>query len=152
MDFLYKDRITLATFAGSISAIIANLILYMINLVIPGQNINMPELTIEIFINIENYTLLLKILGVIWSTIIGGTYAIIYIIALDLTGWKHLWLKSLAIVSGAWLLGAGPAIKLMGLAQGIRDEPLSVIAFYIAHLCFATVLYLFVKSFGKPNS
>lgn len=113
---ILKDRIILASFSGVISALLANLTLYLINLRLPGKNINMPELTVEIFLNIHDYTIVHIILGLIWSTVVGGIYALAYLVALDLTGWKNLWLKSIIVISGLWLVGAGTAIKIMGLA------------------------------------
>ena len=146
---IYKDRIILASFSGLLSALLANLTLYLINLWLPGKNINMPELTVEIFLNIHNYTNVHIVLGLIWSTVVGGIYALAYLIALDLTGWKNLWLKSIIVISGLWLVGAGTAIKMMGLAEYVRDEPLSILAFYVAHLFFASYLFAFVKRYGK---
>ena len=148
---MFKDRIILAGFAGIISALLANLTLYLINLMLPGENINMPQLTVEIFLNVNNYTIIHSLLGLIWSTIVGGIYALAYLIVLDLSGWKHLWIKSIMVISGLWLTGAGPAMKLLGLAQGIRTEPLSLLAFFAAHLFFASYLYILVKRYGKKK-
>lgn len=148
---MYKDRLILATFAGVIAALLANLTLYAINLMIPGDNINMPQLTVEIFLNIENYDFIHKLLGTVWSTIIGGSYALAYLIALDLSGWNNMWLKAIIVVSGLWLLGAGFMINLIDLGHYVRDEPLSILAFFVAHLLFATYLYLLIKSFGKEK-
>ena len=146
---MIKDRLLLAAFSGFVAALLANLTLYLINLIIPGQNINMPQITVEIFLTITDYTPIHNLMGVIWSTIVGGSYALVYLIALDLTGWNNLWLKSIIIISGAWLLGAGFVMNIMNLAQGVRDEPFSIFAFFIAHLFFATYLYLMVKCFGE---
>lgn len=146
---MIKDRLLLAAFAGSIAAQLANLTLYLINLIIPGQNINMPQVTVEIFLNITEYTSVHNILGVIWSTIVGGSYALLFLVALDLTGWNNLWIKSIIVVSGAWLLGAGFIIRIMDLAQVVRYEPVSILAFFVAHLFFATYLYLLVKYCGE---
>lgn len=112
----------------------------------------MTILAVEIFLNTDNYTLIHAILGIIWSAVVGGTYALIYLIALDLTGWNNLWLKAIVTINALWLLGAGFVIKLLQLAQEVRDEPLSISAFYLAHLFFATFLYLFIKYFaGKKE-
>lgn len=146
---ILKDRIVLASFSGVISALLANLTLYLINLRLPGKNINMPELTVEIFLNIQHYTIVHIVLGLIWSTVVGGIYALAYLITLDLTGWKNLWLKSIVVISGLWLVGAGVAIKIMGLAEYVRDEPLSILAFFVAHLFFASYLFVLVKRYGK---
>jgi len=146
---LIKDRLLLAALSGFIAALMANLTLYLFNLLIPGQNINMPQVTAEIFLNISEYTPVHNILGVIWSTIVGGTYALLYLVALDLTGWNNLWIKSIFVISGAWLLLAGSAIRIMDLAEAVRYEPVSMLAFFVAHLFFATYLYLMVKYCGE---
>ncbi|MDO9536330.1 MAG: hypothetical protein Q7J85_13640 [Bacillota bacterium] len=145
---MLKDRLLLGGFAGIIAALLANLTLYFMNIFIPGQNINMPEVTTEIFLNVSSYTLTHQVLGVIWSTVVGSVYAIFYLITLDLTGWNNLWLKSMMVITGLWLMGAGFIMKLLELAQGVRDYPLSILAFFIAHLFFATYLYFFVKKYG----
>jgi len=144
---MLKDRILLAAFSGIIAALLANLTLYVMNLFIPGQNINMPQVAAEIFLNMSSITLTHQILGVIWSTVVGGAYALIYLIALDLTGWNNLWVKSIIVITGLWL-GAGFVMRIMELAQGVRDYPLSILAFFIAHLFFATYLYLLVNKYG----
>lgn len=147
----YKDRIIIASFSGAISALLADLSLYLINLTLPGQNINMTELTVEIFLDVHEYTIIHQILGLIWSTFVGGIYALVYLIALDLTSWKNLWLKSIIVISGLWLIGAGTAMKVMRLAENVRNEPLSILAFFVAHLLFATYLFVFVKSYGTKE-
>jgi hypothetical protein len=146
---MIKDRLLLAALSGFIAALMANLTLYLFNLLLPGQNINMPQVTVEIFLNINEYTPVHNILGVIWSTIVGGTYALLYLVALDLTGWNNLWIKSIFVISGAWLLLAGFAMRIMNLAVAVRNEPASILAFFVAHLFFATYLYLMVKYCGK---
>jgi len=145
----FKDRVILASFAGINSALLANLSLYLMNLALPGKNINMPQLTVEIFLNVDHYTVVHIVLGIIWSTIVGGVYALSYLIVLDFTGWKNLWIKSIAVICSLWLLGAGAAMKIMRLAEDVRDEPLSILAFFLAHLLFASYLFIFVKRFGK---
>ncbi len=144
-----NDRLLLAGLAGSISALAADISLYLINLLIPGHNINMPELTLNLFLNTGSYSILEIILGVIWSTVIGGTYAFIYLIILDRTGWNNLYLKAVIVINATWLLGAGFAIKLLELADYVRDDPLSITAFYIAHILFASYLYIVVKKIPK---
>lgn len=144
-----KDRLLLSTFAGFLAAIGAVISLYCINLYLPEPTVNMPQITLEIFLNINNYSLLQKILGLVWSTVVGGTYALLYIITLDITGWKNLWLKALIVVNGIWLLGAGFFIRLLNIAPQIRNETWSIAAFYIAHLLFATYLYLLVNTIGE---
>jgi hypothetical protein len=148
---MIRDRLLLAAFSGFIAAILANITLYVINQNIPGPTLNMPQLTVEIFLTVTEYTIIHEILGIIWSTIVGSTYALIYLIALDLTGWHNLWLKAILVISAAWLLGAGFVMRLMDLAVGTRDAPLSMLAFFVAHLFFATYLYLLVRRYGKPG-
>ena len=148
---MIKDRLLLASFCGFIAALLANLTLYLINLIIPGPTINMPQLTAEIFLSIVDYTVIHKILGLIWSTVVGATYALLYLIALDLTGWNNLWLKGIMVISAVWLLGAGFVMRTMDLATNIRYEPLSVLSFFVAHLFFATYLFLLVKHYGQSK-
>ncbi len=148
---IINDRMLLAAFSGFIAALLANVTLYIINLTLPGPTINMPQLTVEIFLAVNNYTIIHEILGIIWSTVVGGTYALLYLIALDLTGWHYLWLKSIIVISAAWLLGAGFVMRMMELAVNTRHEPLSILAFFVAHLFFATYLYLLVNQYGKPG-
>ncbi|WP_366922669.1 hypothetical protein MFMK1_003144 [Metallumcola ferriviriculae] len=148
--FKINDRLLLAAFAGFIAALAANLSLYLINQAIIGQNVNMPQVTLGIFLNNEvTNSLLIKVLGVIWSTIVGGVYSLLYLVALELTGWNNLWLKAIIVVNGTWLLGAGFMMNLLNITNYTRDEPLSIAAFYIAHMLFATYLYLLVDNFGQ---
>jgi hypothetical protein len=145
---MLKDRLLLAAFSGIIASLLANLTLYLMNLFIPGQNINMPQVAAEIFLNMSSITLTHQVLGAIWSTVVGAAYALIYLIALDLTGWNNLWVKSIIVITGLWLMGAGFVMRVMELAQGVRDYPLSILAFFMAHLFFATYLYFLVKKYG----
>ena len=150
--FKINDRLLLAAFAGFIAALAANLSLYLINQAITGQNVNMPQVTLGIFLNNEvTNSLLIKVLGVIWSTIVGGGYSILYLVALELTGWNNLWLKAIIVVNGTWLLGAGFMMNLLNITSYTRNEPLSIAAFYIAHMLFATYLYLLVDNFGQQH-
>ena len=97
-----------AAIAGAAAAVLANLTLHLINLLfINGQTINMPQLSVEFFLNIDNYTLLHKILGFFFSLVVGGTYALVYLIILEKTGWNNLWIKAVIVVSGLWLLAGG---------------------------------------------
>ncbi len=140
----------LATFSGVIAALLANITLFIINLTIPGPTINMPQLTVEIFLDVTEYTTIHQILGFIWSTVVGSAYALIYLIALDLTGWHNLLLKAIIIINAVWLLGAGFVMRTMELAVNIRHEPLAILAFFVAHLFFSTYVYLLVNKYGKP--
>lgn len=141
-----KDLLLKAAITGAAAAILANLTLYLINLLlIDGKTINMPQLSVEFFLAIDNYTLLHKIMGFIWSLVVGGAYAFVYLILLNKTGWNNLWIKAIIVVSGLWLFAGGFAFRVMEVGQYVRGEPLSVLAFFIAHLCFATYLYYFVR-------
>lgn len=153
-NFKIKDRLLLSSFSGGLAAIAANFFLYGVNLFLPGDTINMPELTADIFLNIDpkNITVITRILGFIWSMTIGGIYSLLYIITLDLTGWNNLTIKSVLVILAGWLLGAGSLIKLMSLVQYTRNEPLSIAAFFIAHIFFAIILSLIVKYVGAKNS
>lgn len=143
---MYKEDLLLkAAISGTAAAVLANLTLYLINLFISGQTINMPQLSVEFFLTINNYTLLHKIMGFTWSLVVGGTYAFIYLIILEKTGWNNLWIKAIIVISGLWLLGGGFVMRVMEVGQYVRGEPLSVLAFYIAHLFFATYLSYFVS-------
>ena len=148
---MIKDRLLLAAFSGFLAALAANLSLYLINQVIPGQNINMPQLTVNIFMDIQSYSFVKNILGVIWSTVVGGIYALVYVIALDYSGWRHLWLNAIIIVNGGWFVGPGLIARLLNLAPFLRYEPLSVSAFYAAHLLFATYLFFLVSIYGSET-
>ena len=150
--FKINDRLLLASFAGFIAALAADLSLYLINQAITGQNVNMPQVTLGIFLNNEvTNSFLIKVLGVIWSTIVGGGYSILYLVALELTGWNNLWLKAIIVVNGTWLLGAGFMMNLLNITSYTRNEPLSIAAFYSAHMLFATYLYLLVDNFGQQH-
>ena len=151
--FKIKDKLILVAVAGFIAALGAELTLYLFNLVIPGQNVNMPRVTLEIFLNAgAAQSTLIQIMGVLWSTIIGGTYALIYLVALELTGWKNLWLKSLIVINGIWLLGAGFVMNLLNITAYTRVEPLSVVTFYVAHLAFATYLSILFGKLGQQSA
>ncbi len=148
-----KDRFILSSITGTIAALFADLFLYIINLFIPGNNINMPGLTLELFLNIDpnNFDTVSQILGFVWSLIVGAVYAFIFIILLDITGWNNLLTKSFMLVLNLWLLGAGTLIRLLDLADYVRDEPMSIAAFFIAHLFFALLLAYLTKYFGIPK-
>jgi len=110
-----------------------------------GPTINMPQLSVEFFLNIDDYTVLHKIMGFIWSLVVGGAYAFIYLIILQKTGLNNLWIKAIIVISGLWLLVGGFVIRVAEVGQYVRGEPLSVLAFFIAHLCFALYLSYFVS-------
>lgn len=146
-----KDRLLLASFVGGIAAIAANLFLYAINFFLPGQNINMPELTAEIFLRFDpaNVPAIVRSLGFIWSMVVGGIYSFLNIMILDWTGWRLIMVKTVIVILGAWLIIAGSIIKLLSLAYYVSDEPWSIAAFFIAHLFFAFILSLLTKRFGS---
>ena len=146
-----EDRLLLAALTGTIAAVAANLFLYIINLFLPGKTLNMPQLTLEIFLNIASYTILQRILGFVWSLVIGGIYAFIYLMVLDWTGWRHPLLKAVFVVSGMWLAMAGLVMKLLNLAVETRDNPLAIGAFYVAHIFFALVVALLVLRVGEQD-
>lgn len=145
-----KDRLILSAFNGGISAIIANLFLYSVNAFLHGYTINMPETTAEFFIKInpDHIGFLTRALGFMWSMIVGGFYALLYIISLELTGWDYMVIKALIVVSGGWLIGVGLTMKLLSVAHYTRNEPVSIAAFFVAHLVFATSLGLMTKKIG----
>lgn len=151
MFSLIKDRLLLACFAGVIGTLAAVLSLFLLNLLIPGKTINMTQITYEIFLNPATYPFYIKLLTIVWSTIVGGVYALVYIAALDFTGWDYALLKAFIIVNGAWLFGTGFIMKLLNLTQFVRTEPLSLAVFYVAHLLFAFYLYFLVAKFGNPK-
>lgn len=152
-DILKEDRLLLAAFAGFIAALGANLSLYLMNRWLPGHNVNMPQVALEMFLDSKvSYSFVTSILGVIWSTVVGGTYALIYLAALDLTGWNNLWLKAIIIVNGTWFFGAGLLMHFLHLTVYTHNEPLSVAAFYVAHLLFATFLSFIVIMIGQERS
>ena len=105
----------------------------------------MPQLSVEFYLNIDNYTLLLQAIGLIWSLVFGAIYAFIYLLVLENTGWNNLWIKSIFTISMIWLLFGGFVIRVMEIGQHVRNEPLSVLALYVAHLFFATFLSFFVS-------
>ncbi len=146
-----KDPLLLSMFSGSIAAIAANLFLYTINYFLPGDNINMPELTAEIFLKVvpENIDIITRTLGFIWSMIVGGIYSIVYIITLYITEWNWFTTKAILVILGEWLVGAGTVMSLLTIGFYTRDEPASIAAFFIAHIFFAIILSLLVKRFGE---
>lgn len=148
-----KDRMLLASFTGGISAALADLFLYILNQFIPGDNINMPLLTAEFFLTITpgKVDLLTDIMGFIWSLVIGGIYAIIYVIILDLTGWEQMIIKALVVIFGVWIVLAGFFMRLLSLGQYVRDEPLSIAAFFVAHLFFSIILAILTKRLGSER-
>ena len=148
-----KDRLVLASFVGGIAAIAANLFLYLINFFLPGHNINMPELTTEIFLKFDpaNIPTIIRILGFIWSMVVGGIYSFLNIMMLDWTGWRLIMVKTVIVILGAWLIIAGSVIKSLSLAEYVSDEPWSIASFFIAHIFFAVVLSLLTKHFGSSD-
>lgn len=148
-----KDRLLLASVSGGLAAAIADLFLYILNNFIPGDNINMPELTAEFFLAVipGEMDLLTTIMGFIWSLVIGGIYAIIYIKTLDFTGWDKPITKSIIVILGIWILIAGFFMKLLSLSQYVRDEPVSILAFFIAHIFFSIILAIFTKRFAREK-
>lgn len=150
LGFRIKDRLILSAFNGGIAAIIANLFLYGVNMFLPGYTINMPETTAEFFLKIDpgHIGILTRTLGFIWSMVVGGFYSLLYIISLELTGWDYLVIKALIVVSGGWLIGVGLTMKLVSIGQYTRGEPLSIAAFFVAHLVFAVSLGFLTKKIG----
>lgn len=148
-----KDRLLLGAFCGGLSAIVANLFLYGVNSFLPGYTINMPEATAEFFLNVDpdRIDIITRILGFIWSMIVGGFYSILYLVALDLTGWTNLIAKAIIVVSNGWLIGIGFIFKQLKIGQYARNEPLSIAAFFVAHIVFAITLSLLVKRSGVPR-
>lgn len=146
-----KDRLILSAFNGGIAAIIANLFLYTVNMFISGYTINMPEVTAEFFLTIEpnHIDIITRTLGFIWSMLVGGVYGLLYIIALELTGWEYMLSKALIVVSGGWLIGVGLTMKLLSIAQYTRGMPLSITMFFVAHLVFAISLGLLTKKIAE---
>lgn len=140
-----KDLLLKAAVSGAAAAMLANLTLYLMNLFISGPTINMPQLAVEFFLSIDNYSLPHHLLGFAWSLVVGGIYSFIYLVILEKTGWNNLWVKALIVISGLWLLGGGFVIRVTEVGQYVREEPLAIAAFFIAHLFFATYLSYFVN-------
>ncbi|MBS3946906.1 MAG: hypothetical protein KGZ57_01195 [Dethiobacter sp.] len=149
MSIKIKDRLLLAALCGPLAAACANLFLFAVNLFLPGKTVNMPQVTLEIFLIVGSYTALQRVLGFIWSLVIGGAYTFVYVLVLDWTGWRHLWLKALVVVNASWLFMAGYVMNSLALAVETRHEPLSIAAFFVAHIFFATVMALLVIKFGE---
>ncbi len=147
---MINDRLLLACFTGFIGSLAGLLSLHLLNLLIPGITLNMNQITLEFFLNPAPYPFYINLLTIVWSTIVGGVYALIYIATLDYTGWNNALLKAFIIVNGMWLFGTGFVMKLLNLTQFVRTEPLSIAAFYIGHLLFAFYLYFLVTKFGTP--
>lgn len=111
-----NDRIILTIFTGSISALTANIFGYLSRL-IHESTIIMPEVALQVFTKSSEMAILGLIIGNLWSFIVGGIHALLFISVLDYTGWRHLWWKSFAITNGGWLLGTGPVLQLLGIAK-----------------------------------
>lgn len=148
-----KDRLLLSSFTGGLAAILSIFFQYVLNFFLPGQNINMPELTVEVFLKFDptHIPIITRILGFIWSIVVGVIYAFLYILALDLTGWRWLTVKAIVSILAIWLILTGIIMKLLSLAEYVRNEPMSIGAFFIGHIFFAIILSLLAKNFGSAD-
>lgn len=149
--FRIKDRLVLVVIAGFLAAIPGMITLHLLNFVFPGRYINMPLISLEVFLNVTPLSTLKIILGIISTFVISGFYALIYMVALDLTGWKYMLIKAFSILNGGWFLFANGVMRLLNIGTVYRDEPLSISAFYLAHLFYAFYLYLTFKLFGTQE-
>ncbi len=145
-----EDRVILMLLAGAVSAAIANTFGYLTKLLYP-PTIVMPEVAAELFVHPEQTRTVLGIIfGNLWSYSVGGLHAVIYVFTLDLTGWRHFWLKSFAVTNIGWLLGVGLIFQGLGIATRVHDNILSVVLFYGAHLVYLTVSADIVSKLGVP--
>lgn len=149
--FKIQDRVLLAILTGSVSAQIANLFGYLSKLIYE-PTVVMPEAVIEIFTRLSHVeTPLGIILGNLWSYMVGGLHAVAYLLVLDLTGWRYLWLKSLAVTSMGWIMGVGVLFRWLGLASAHLRDIHSLAFFFLAHLVYASVSALIAGRVGVPK-
>ena len=146
-----NDRLLLSSFIGSLAAIASIFFFFFFNYFLPGQNINMPELTAEVYLKFDpaQIPIIIRILGFIWSLVVGIIYSFLYIVALDLTGWRWLTLKAIATILTMWLILTGVIMKSLSLGEYVSNEPLSIGAFFVGHIFFAFVLSFLANRFGS---
>ncbi len=147
---LIEDRVILMLLTGAVSAAIANTFGYLTKLLYP-PTIVMPQVAAEFFVHPEQARTVLGIIfGNLWSYSVGGLHAVVYVFTLDLTGWRHFWLKSFAVTNIGWLLGVGMIFQGLQIATRIQGDILSVVLFYGAHLVYLTTSAYIVSKLGVP--
>ena len=146
-----KDKIVLAILTGTIAAAIANAFGYFTKWLYP-KTVVMPEVAAELFVKAQHiHNFLGIVFGNLLSFIVGGLYATALIFILDLTGWRFIWWKSLAVASTGFLIGVGLLFKALNIAYWSRNYVLSPILFYGAHLVYLTIAAFIVGRYGVPN-
>ena len=148
--FRISDRVILVLLSGTISAAIANIFGY-ISKFFYNPTIIMPEAAGELFIRPDQFnTLLGLVFGNMMSFGMGGLHAFAFVTILDITGWRHFWLKSFAVTNLGWLAVVGMLFRVLGVASKTNPELLSSVLFYGAHLVYLTVSAFIISRYGVP--
>lgn len=144
-----SDRIVLMVLSGSVSAAIANSFGYFTKFIYK-PTVVMPEAAANLFIPASQiHTALGFVFANLMSFTVGGLHAVIYVIILDLTGWRHFWLKSAANTTMGWFLVVGVLFRALGVHKA---DLLSSVLFYGAHLVYLTVSAYIVSTYGVPRN
>jgi len=147
--FKVSDRVILMVLSGSISAAIANTFGYFTKFIYK-PTVVMPEAAANLFItSSETHTVLGFVFANLMSYTVGGLHAVIYVIVLDLTGWRYFWLKSAAVTTMGWFLVVGVLFRALGV---YKTTLLSSVLFYGAHLVYLTVSAYIVSRYGVPRN
>lgn len=146
-----QDRVVLIIAVGTVSAAVANGFGYITKLLYPGTPI-MPEVAAQLFVHgprtLEWLTI---IFGNIWSFIVGGLHAAGLVSTLDITGWRHIFWKSLAVTNVGWLLGVGILFRALDISSAAHSDPVAIILFYAAHLVYLTAAAILARAVGEPR-
>jgi hypothetical protein len=143
-----SDRIILMVLSGSVSAAIANTFGYFTKSIYK-PTVVMPEAAANLFIPSDQiHTVLGFVFANLMSFTVGGLHAVVYVIMLDLTGWRHFWLKSAANTTMGWFLVVGVIFRALGVGKA---DLLSSVLFYGAHLVYLTVSAYIVSTYGVPR-
>lgn len=146
------DRIVLITVVGLISAAIGKTSAIIVKHFYP-PTITMTEVIAPIFFTNQNAN---TAVGFIFSTFlsltVGGIYSFMYILLLDLTGWRYFWLKGFVVTSTGFLLSIGLLVKVLNLVPQEKNTVWIPIILYLAHMILMICQTVLVKMWGKPKN
>ena len=145
-----KDRVALCTLIGILSALAGKSSAYLIKIFYPSMITETDTIGRVFFTVHQLYTVPAYIFSTFLSLTIGPIFTFGYILLLDLTGWRLLWLKGYLVASTGYVL-TGLLIKGLHL---LPQEELSAwipIFLYLAHLVLGTVMIVLTKLWGLPK-
>lgn len=147
-----NDRILLVSVVGLISAFLGKSSAIIVKLFYP-PTLTMTDLLAPIFLTgAQAHTTAGLVFSSFLSLTVGVIYSMVFVLLLDLSGWRYFWLKSFLVTTFGYLTLAGLVVRLLNLVPKESYTVWVPIIIYAAHMVLMAVQTILVKMWGKPNN